>query len=151
MLCPRSAFQTRKVRPRTCRPMSPNLMIDNTDQNAEVQLAPIAESMCSYGTILRTSVHAPSCTVTCGKGPPHHSTIKAKAREGHLKLLNVFVIIGYNWRKIITYDVPNNVGKMTTKMYTEVILPQLLEELKDQSLTLCQDADSVYISKATIT
>ena len=39
---------------------------------------------------------------------------KAKAREEkHLKLLNVFVAIGYNWRKVIPYKVPNNVGKMT--------------------------------------
>jgi len=39
---------------------------------------------------------------------------------------------------------------MTSKVYTEVILPQLLEELKDQGLTLCQDADSVHNSGVTI-
>jgi hypothetical protein len=60
------------------------------------------------------------------------------------------VIIGYNWRKIIPYEVPNKVGKMTTKVYTEVILPGLLEELKEQGLTLCQDADSAHTSKSTI-
>jgi len=64
--------------------------------------------------------------------------IKVKAREEeHLKLLNVFVVIGYNWRKIIPYEVPNKVGKMTIKVYTEVILLGLLEELKEQGLTLC--------------
>jgi hypothetical protein len=55
---------------------------------------------------------------------------KAKAREEeHLKLLNVFVVIGYNWRKIIPYEVPNSVGKMTTKVYTTVVLPLLQKEL----------------------
>jgi hypothetical protein len=49
---------------------------------------------------------------------------KAKAQEEeHLKLLNVSVVIGYNWQKIILYKVPNNVGKMTTKVYTTVVLP----------------------------
>ena len=60
------------------------------------------------------------------------------------------MVIGYNWRKIIPYEVPNKVGKMTTKVYTEVILPQLLDELRDQGLTLCQDADSAHNSRATI-
>ena len=64
--------------------------------------------------------------------------------------MNIFVVIGYNWRKIIPYDVPNDVGKMTTKVYTEVILPQLLDELQDQGLTLCQDADSAHNSRTTI-
>ena len=39
---------------------------------------------------------------------------KAKAREdGHLKLLNVFVVVSMNYRKLIPYSVPNKVGKMT--------------------------------------
>jgi len=76
---------------------------------------------------------------------------KAKAREEkHLKLLNVFVVIGYNWRKIIIYKVLNRVGKMTTEVYTKVILPQLIDKLTDQGLTLYQDTDSVHNSKATI-
>jgi hypothetical protein len=75
---------------------------------------------------------------------------KAKAREEkHLKLLNVFVVIGYNYRKIVTYEVPNKVGKMNTKVYTEHILPQTLEDLKERGLTLCQDADSAYTSETT--
>lgn len=42
--------------------------------------------------------------------------IKAKAREGkHLNLLNVFVAIRYDYRKILTYDAGNDVGKMSTK------------------------------------
>ena len=55
---------------------------------------------------------------------------KAKAREDQpLKLLNVFVVIGYNYRRVIPYEVPNKVGKMTTKVYTEIILPQIVQEL----------------------
>lgn len=76
---------------------------------------------------------------------------KAKAREeDHLKLISVFVVIGYNYRKIIQYTVPNSVGKMTTKVYTEDILPALLKDFQDQGLTLCQDADSAHTSKTTI-
>jgi hypothetical protein len=75
---------------------------------------------------------------------------KAKARgEEPLKLLNVGVIIGYNWWKVIPYEVPNAVGKMTTKVYTEVILPTLKDELLEQGLTLCHDANSAHTSKAT--
>ena len=77
--------------------------------------------------------------------------IKAKAREEeHLKLLNVFVIIGFNYRRFIPYEVPNNVGKMTTAVYTQVILPAVREDLEREGLTLCQDADSAHTSKATL-
>jgi len=55
---------------------------------------------------------------------------KAKAREEEpLKLLNISVAIGYNWRKLVHYIVPNTVGKMTTKVYIEVVLPLLKEDL----------------------
>jgi transposase len=40
---------------------------------------------------------------------------------------------------------------MTTKVYIEDILPQLMPELQAQGLTLCQDADSAHTSKATLT
>jgi hypothetical protein len=61
---------------------------------------------------------------------------KAKAREdGHLKLINVFVIIGWNYRKVIPYKIPgNDNGKMTGKVYTEEILSQILDDL--QGITL---------------
>ena len=76
---------------------------------------------------------------------------KAKAREEeHLELLNVFCVIGYNWKKFIPYEVPNSVGKMTTEVYTTVILPTIRDELLCQGLTLCQDADSAHTSKTTI-
>lgn len=76
---------------------------------------------------------------------------KAKAREGkHLELLSVFVVIGYNYRKIIPYTVSNKVGKMTTKVYIEQVLPQLVPELLAKGLTLCQDADSAHRSIETL-
>jgi hypothetical protein len=49
------------------------------------------------------------------------------------------------------YDVPNNVGKMTIKVYIEVILPMIKKELQDRGLTLYQDADSAHKSQATLT
>lgn len=77
--------------------------------------------------------------------------IKAKGREeSHLRLLNVFVVIGYNYRKIITYTVPNGVGKMTTHTYTQQVLPQLLDDFHRLGLTLCQDADSAHTSNGTM-
>ena len=39
---------------------------------------------------------------------------------------------------------------MTTKVYTEVILPLLQDDLEKKGLTLCQDADSAHTSKATL-
>ena len=76
--------------------------------------------------------------------------IKAKAREEkHLKLVNIFVIIRWDYRRIILYKVPNKVGKMTSNVYTEEILPSLLHNLKDQGLTLYQDANSVHNLKET--
>jgi hypothetical protein len=76
--------------------------------------------------------------------------IKVKAwEEGHEKLFNIFVIIGYNYRKIVLYEVPNKVGKMTAKVYIEVILPAIKDDLLSQGLTLVQDADSAHICRAT--
>jgi hypothetical protein len=46
--------------------------------------------------------------------------------------------------------VPNLVRKITIEVYTKVVLPSLRDELLDQGLTLCHDADLAYISKATI-
>lgn len=61
------------------------------------------------------------CNVHCKKVTLKDT--KAKVREEkHLKLLNVFVVISYNYRKILTYKVLNDVGKMTTKCYIEHIL-----------------------------
>ena len=38
---------------------------------------------------------------------------------------------------------------MTVKVYTEIVLPQILRDFLEQGLTLCQDADSAYTSKLT--
>ena len=77
---------------------------------------------------------------------------KSKAREEEpLQLLSVFVVIGYDYRKIVPYEVSNKVGKMTTKVYTEVILPAILDDLLNRGLNLYQDKDSAHKSNATIT
>jgi hypothetical protein len=55
---------------------------------------------------------------------------KTKAREkDYLKLLNVFVVIKYNYYRMILYIVPNRVGKMTIEIYTEHILPTIFPDL----------------------
>ena len=74
---------------------------------------------------------------------------KAKAREEEaLPLLNMFVIIGRNYRRFIPYKMPSNqVGKMSTKVYTTEILPQVKQDLLDRDLTLWQDKDSAHNSK----
>jgi hypothetical protein len=46
--------------------------------------------------------------------------------------------------------VPNSVRKMTTEVYIKHILSSIRDELLDQGLTLCHDADSAHTSKATI-
>lgn len=49
--------------------------------------------------------------------------VKAKARKNkHLKLLHVYVVLGLGYRKIIPYKVNNEVGKITTKVYTKHVL-----------------------------
>ena len=65
-------------------------------------------------------------------------------------MLHVFVVIGWDWRYFIAYKVPNNVGKMTAKVYTRDILPTLQEELISRKLTLCQDADLAHRARQTI-
>lgn len=76
--------------------------------------------------------------------------VKAKARESeHLKLLNVYVVLGKDYKKLIPYSVDNTVGKMTTKVYTEQILPEILSDLRSKGLTLCHDKDSAHDSKGT--
>jgi hypothetical protein len=45
--------------------------------------------------------------------------------------------------------VPNNVGKMRTKVYTKHILPTIKNDLLDRGLTLCQDHNSAHTSKIT--
>jgi hypothetical protein len=76
--------------------------------------------------------------------------VKAKARENeHLKLLNVYVILGLGYRKIIPYKLSNRVGKITTEVYTKHILPQLINDLKSRGLTLCHDKNSSHDSKGT--
>jgi transposase InsO family protein len=77
---------------------------------------------------------------------------KAQARlDEPLKLLSVFVIVGYNYRKLLDYNVSNKVGKMTSRCYTTQILPRIIDDFKAQDLTLYQDHDSAHCSKETTT
>jgi hypothetical protein len=50
---------------------------------------------------------------------------------------------------MVPYKVPNKVRKMSSKVYTEVILPAIKDDLLSQGLTLIQDADSAHTCKAT--
>ena len=62
-------------------------------------------------------------------------------------MINVFCVIGYNYRKRIYYSIPtNDNGKMSSEIYINEILPQLLPDL--QGITLYQDKDSAHDSKA---
>ena len=64
--------------------------------------------------------------------------------------MNVFIVISHNYKKIIPYEVPgNSVGKMTTKVYTEDILPAIKDDLLNRGLTLWQDKDSAHNSSET--
>ena len=74
--------------------------------------------------------------------------VQAKAQEdGQLKLINVFFVIGYNYRKRIHYSIPTNEnGKISSEIYINKIFPQLLPDL--QGITLYQDKDSAHDSKA---
>ena len=51
---------------------------------------------------------------------------KEKAcEEGYILLVNIFVVIRFNFKKMIRYEVSNNVGKMEIDSYIKI-----LEELK---------------------
>jgi hypothetical protein len=50
---------------------------------------------------------------------------------------------------MVPYKVLNNISKMTSKVYTEVILPTIKDNLLSQGLTLIQDANSAHTCKAT--
>jgi hypothetical protein len=51
---------------------------------------------------------------------------------------------------MIPYIVSNSVGKMTSDVYTEHILPIILPDLQKNGLTLIQDTGSAYKNQATI-
>jgi hypothetical protein len=75
---------------------------------------------------------------------------KAKAREeGSIKLFSIFAIIGFDYKKLVMYEVPNKVGKMTTDVYIKHVLPTILDDFRSKGLTLYQDKDSAHNSRAT--
>jgi hypothetical protein len=73
---------------------------------------------------------------------------KTKARKkNYLKFLNIFVVIRYNYYRMILYIVPNRVGKITTDIYTEHILLIIFPDLQKKNLTLIQDVRRVESSQ----
>lgn len=62
---------------------------------------------------------------------------KAQARENEPELIfSVFVCVGKDFRVMIPYSVPNNVGKITEEVYCTQILPMLTPALKREALLL---------------
>lgn len=56
---------------------------------------------------------------------------KAKAREEESELIfSIFVAVGKDFRVMIPYSIPNNVGKITIEVYYTQILPVLIPKLK---------------------
>ena len=74
---------------------------------------------------------------------------KEKAKEdAHFETLNVFVVIGWNYKRMIPYKTPNSNGKITTTVYKE-LLDMIKDDLISRGLTLWQDRDSAHNSKGT--
>ena len=71
---------------------------------------------------------------------------KEKAREeGHIRLVNIFVVIGFNFKKTIRYEVSNDVGKMEIDPYIRILEElEADKEWQKQGLVLVQDADSAH-------
>ena len=67
-------------------------------------------------------------------------------KEDHFRQLHVFVAIGYNYKKLIPYNTGNKNRKMSTKYYTEQVLPALKDDLLRYSLILYQDGDGSHTS-----
>ena len=48
--------------------------------------------------------------------------VKKKVREeNHLKMISVFCIVRKDYRQAIIYTVPNQVSKMTTEVYIQIL------------------------------
>jgi len=78
-------------------------------------------------------------------------TLKQKLeKKNTFNCLIFFVVIGYNYKKIITCEDYNEVGKMNTEVYTTWILRTLVADPQFHGLTLCQDTDSAHTSTSTI-
>jgi hypothetical protein len=78
--------------------------------------------------VLNIGISLKTCTVRSLQ----QRTQKRRPREdGHLKLINVFEVITWNYRKVLPYKIPcNDNRKMRGKVYTEEILSQLLDDLQ---------------------
>jgi hypothetical protein len=64
----------------------------------------------------------------------------------------IFCVIGYNFAFAIPYNAGNKNGKMNTRTYINIILPQLKSYLlrRGGDFVLWQDRDSAHVSKATL-
>jgi hypothetical protein len=62
---------------------------------------------------------------------------KTKTRKkDYLKFLNIFIVIKYNYYRMILYIIPNKVGKITIEIYIEYILLIIFLDLQKKDLTL---------------
>jgi len=68
-------------------------------------------------------------------------------KEDHFKQLHIFIAIGYNYKKLVPYNAGNSNGKMSSKCYTEQILPALKDDLLREGLILCQDGDGSHTTQ----
>ena len=53
-----------------------------------------------------------------------------------IKLFSIFVIIGFDYKKLVMYEVLNKVGKMTTDVYIKHVLLMILDDFCLKGLTL---------------
>ncbi|KAL5316272.1 hypothetical protein ACEPPN_015317 [Leptodophora sp. 'Broadleaf-Isolate-01'] len=84
--------------------------------------------------------------MNCHRKEMPSKQVKKKVREeNHLQMISVFCIVGKNYRKALTYKVPNSVGKMNSEVYID-ILEELGQDL--DNITLWQDKDSAHDSIA---
>src|SRR5437868_8232102 len=63
-----------------------------------------------------------------------------------LKKIHTWCVIGWNYCKLIPYITESDNGKMTSKVYLEQILPQIITDFKRLDLVLYEDQDSAHTS-----
>lgn len=86
--------------------------------------------------------------MNCHRKEMPSKEVKKKAREEeHLKIIHVFCLVGKDYRRVLPYTVPNEVGKMTADKYIE-ILEEIGSDLS--GITLWQDKDLAHDSKKVI-
>jgi DDE superfamily endonuclease len=72
-----------------------------------------------------------------------------KAKNEFKETIHIFIVIGFNFRRMISYEMTTNDNdKMNTEIYIQLIR-QLMPEMREKNLVLYQDQDSAHISKQT--